>query len=59
MTNNTVIYLGNYYGYNGRSFDGQVFHKEGLSPPILACSCNGNVPKIIVENKDVKNNKIR
>ena len=54
---NKVEYLGNYFGYTGKSYDGWIIDKRGISYPILAACCNGNVPKVIVnknENMDRK-----
>ena len=50
---NNVLYLGNYFGFtSGHSYDGWVINKNHLSFPILASCCNGNVPKVIVKNKN-------
>lgn len=50
MQTDKVRYLGNYFGFTGKSYDGWVIDKDGLSYPMLACMCHGNVPKIIVED---------
>lgn len=51
MNENNVKYLGNYFGFTGKSYDGWVIDKEYISFTILAACCNGNVPKVIIENE--------
>lgn len=47
-TNNTK-WIGNYFGFTGKSYDGWVIDKKHISFPILASCANGSVPKIIVK----------
>lgn len=44
---NDVIKLGNIYGFDGGSYDGNVFEENGLCPTLRACMCHGSVPEII------------
>lgn len=53
-----TYWLGNYFGFTGKSYDGWVVNKIGISFTLLACMCNGNVPKIIVKKQVDKNKKI-
>lgn len=46
-----TIWIGNYFGYTGKSYDDWIIGTNGYSYTLLACMENGNVPKIIV-NKD-------
>lgn len=41
--------LGNIYGFEGGSFDGNVFDSNRSSPSLLSSNSHGNVPKIIVK----------
>lgn len=49
---NKTVWLGNYFGYTGKSYDGWCIDKSGISYTLLSCMCNGNVPKIIVRRKN-------
>lgn len=49
---NDTIWLGNYFNFTGKSYDGWVIDTKGLSYTLLACMEHGNVPKIIEENND-------
>ena len=46
---NETIWIGNYFGFDGKSYDGWVIDTDGIAYTLLACMQNGNVPKIIVE----------
>lgn len=39
--------LGNVYGFDGGSYDGNVYDKEGLCPTMRSCMCHGSVPEVI------------
>lgn len=52
LETNQSKWLGNYFGFKGHSFDGAVYDKKYISPTLLSCMANGNVPKIIVGNQD-------
>lgn len=51
---NETIWLGNYFGYDGKSYDGWVISTDGYAYTMLACMCNGNVPKIIVKERELE-----
>lgn len=48
---NKSVWLGNYYGFKGQSFDGGVYDKSAICPTLRASMCNGSVPHIIDEDK--------
>lgn len=52
------IWLGNYFGFTGRSYDGNVYDSDGLCPCLRASMEHGSVPKV-VEYEDRDNKPIK
>ena len=52
-----TIRLGNFYGFDGCSFDGTVWHRGGCSPVIRASSSHGSAPYTICKVTGFGNGK--